>query len=295
MERNNENNIIANAFNNYFAKVAINIQSSIRFSKKQYYDYLPPLNIESFFLTPTDSTEVSNIIFSLNQNKSDGPNIIPIKILKLLNKDIPDQLAILFNQSFSSGIFPSILKTSKIIPIYKKGSKLECSNYRRISLLSNIDKILERLMYNRFYNFLEKKEIIFSLQFGFRQKYSTTHALIHLTDKIRHEIDKGNYACGIFVDFQKAFHTVDHHILLKKLEYYGVRGISNKWFASYLSNRKQFVSINGYKSNLADVKWGVAQSSILGPLLFLIYINDLHAAIKYSEVHHFADDTNLLN
>ena len=292
---------IANAFNNYFAKIAINIQSSIRFSKKKYCDYLPPLNIESFFLTPTDSTKVPNIIFSLNQSKSDGSNCIPIKILKLLNKDISDQLAILFNQSFSSGIFPSILKTSKIIPIYKKGSKLECSNYRPISLLSNIDKILERLMYNRLYNFLEKKEIIFSLQFGFHQKYSTTHALIHLTDNIRYEIDKGNYACGIFVDFQKvfvdfqkAFDTVDHHILLKKLEYCGVRGISNKLFASYLSNRKQFVSINGYKSNLVDVKCGVPQGSI-GPLLFLIYINDLHAAIKYSEVHHFADDTNLLN
>ena len=123
---------ITNDFNNYFAKVAINIQSSIRFSKKKYYEYLPPLNIESFFLTPTESTEVSNIIFSLNQNKSDGPNSIPIKNLKLLNKDISDQLAILFNQSFSSDIFPSILKTGKIIPMYKKDSKLECSNYSPI-------------------------------------------------------------------------------------------------------------------------------------------------------------------
>ena len=162
-------------------------------------------------------------------------------------------------------------------------------------MLSNIDKILERLMYNRLYNFLEKKEIILLLQFGFRQKYSTTHALIHLTDKIRLEINKGNYACGIFVDFQNTFDTVDHHILLKKLEYYGVRGISNKWFASYLSNKKQFVSINGYKSNLADVKSGVPQGSVLGPLLFLIYIDNLHVAIKYSEVHQFPDDTNLLN
>ena len=121
------------------------------------------------------------------------------------------------------------------------------------------------------------------------------HALIHLTDKMRHEIDKCSYACGIFVDFQKAFDTVDHHMLLKKLEYYGVRGISNKWFASYLSNRKQFVSINGYKSNLVDVECGLPQGFMLGPLLFLIYINNLHVAIKYSEVHHFADDTNLLN
>ena len=150
-------------------------------------------------------------------------------------------------------------------------------------MLSNTDKILERFMYNRLYNFLEEKEIISSLQFGFCQKYSATHALIHLTDNMRHDIDKGNYACGIFVDFQKNFDTVDHHILLKKLEYYGVRRISNKWFASYLSNRKQFVSINGYKSNLEDAKCGVPQGSILGHLLFLIYINDLHVAITYSE------------
>ena len=158
---------IDNAFNNYLAKVAIDIQSYIRFSKKKYYDYLPPLNIESFFITLTDSTDVSNIISSLNKDKIDGPNSIPIKILKLLNKDISDQLAILFNNPFSYGIFPSILKTSKTIPIYKKGFKLECSNYRPISLLSNIDKILERLMYSRLYNFLEKKKSYFHSNFVF--------------------------------------------------------------------------------------------------------------------------------
>ena len=127
-------------------KVAIDVQHSIRFFYRKYFDYLLPLNIESFFITPGDITEVSNIIFSLNQDKSDGLNSIPTKILILLNKDISDKLAILFNQSFSSGVFPLILKTIKIIPICKKGSKLECSNYRPISLLSNIEKILGRLM-----------------------------------------------------------------------------------------------------------------------------------------------------
>ena len=150
-------------------------------------------------------------------------------------------------------------------------------------------------MYTRLYNFLEKKEIIFSLQFGFKQKYSTAHILIHLTDKIRDETNKGNYACGIFLLFQKAFDTVDHHILLKKLEHYGVRGISNKCFDSYLCNRKQFVSIKAYNSNLADIKYGVPQGSILGPLLFPIYINNLKVAMTYFEVHHFADNTNILN
>ena len=159
--------------------------------------------------------------------------------------------------------------------------------------------------YNRFYNFLERKEVIFSLQFGFWQKYSTTHTLIHLTDKIRHEIDKGNYACGIFVDFPKAFdtmylwyhiplipYTVDHHIVLKKLKYCGVKGTLNKWFASYFSNRKQLVSINCYKSNLAMSNVGLyTRISFVLYFLYFCSINNLHVAIKYCEVHHLADST----
>ena len=132
-------------------------------------NYLPPVSIESFFITPTDGSEVFNIIPSLKLDKSDRTNCIPTKILKLPNKDILDQQAIFFNQSFSLGIFPSYLKTSKIIPTYKKGSRLECSNYRHISLLSNIGIILESLTYNKLYNLLEKNEVIFSFPFAFRQ------------------------------------------------------------------------------------------------------------------------------
>ena len=177
--------------------------------------------------------------------------------------------------SFLTGQFPSVLKIAKVIPILKKQSKVDYANYRPISLLSNIEK----LMYKRLSNFLDINNLIYSLQFGFRQKYSTTHALINLTESIRQTLDEGSFGCGIFVDLQKAFDTVDHKILLHKLEFYTIRGVCNDWFKSYLSDRKQFVSINGYNSDLIPVIYGVPQGSVLGPRLFLIYINDPHKAI----------------
>ena len=143
------------------------------------------------------------------------------------------------------------------------------------------------------FKFFSGNNLIYSSHFGFIQKYSTNHAFISLTENIRRNLDEGNIGCRIFVDLQKAFDTVEHDILLSKLEHYGIRGLANEWFKSYLSNRKQYVSINGYASNLADVKFGVPQGSVLGPRLFLIYINDLNQALKFCKVHHFADDTNL--
>ena len=150
-------------------------------------------------------------------------------------------------------------------------------------------------MYKRLYNFLSLHNCFFELQFGFRNKHSTSRALISLTEKIREALDGNNFACGVFIDLKKAFDTVDHNILQSKLEHYGVRGVSNNWFRSYLTNRRQYVSINGSDSKLIGVNIGVPQGSVFGPLLFLVYMNDLHTAIKHSKVHHFADDTNLLN
>ena len=149
-------------------------------------------------------------------------------------------------------------------------------------------------MHDRLYCFLEKYECIYNLQFGFRKGHSTTHSLLHLTEDIRKAIDENKFAIGVFIDLQKAFDTVDHNILLKKLHHYGIRGTANKWFDSYLSNRSQFVTINGTNSDPKPMKFGVPQGSVLGPLLFLIYINDLHSAINYCTTRHFADDTGLL-
>ena len=236
-----------------------------------------------------------NPLFRPLMFKSYGPNSVPTHILQLLKEEICNPLKKIFNLSFSTGKHPSILKISKTIPIFKTGSRLLGSNYRPISLLSNLNKILEKIVHDRIYKFLEDFQCIYSLQFGFRKKHSTNHALIDITETIRQALDNKKFACGIFVDLQKAFDTVNHEILIAKLEHYVIRGSANDWFSSYLTNRSQFVSILGFDSSTKPIDHGVPQGSVLGPLLFLIYINDLHFAIKSSKVYHFADDTNLLN
>ena len=199
--------------------IAETTKKSIKYSHKHISDYLSNENISILFLQPTDREEIVIIISPLNSNKASGPNSLPYRILFLLKDEISKQLADLFNLSFMTGVFPSVIKTAKVVPVFKKDSKLDYSNYRPISLLSNIEKILEKLMYKRLYTFLDNKNIIYDLQFGFRQQYSTSHALINITENIRKALDDGNIGCGVFVDLQKAFDTVDHQILLAKLNH----------------------------------------------------------------------------
>ena len=182
---------------------------------------------KSFFLSPTNKNEISSIISSLNPNKSVGPNSIPTKILKLLKYEISSHLSDIYNILFSMGVFPSVLKTVKVIPVHKKDSILDCNNYLPISLLPDTENILEKLVYNRNTKFLNDNNFIKSLRFGFQHNYSTNHALINLTEYISKKLDDGKIGCGIFADLQKAFNTVDHNILLTKLEHYEIRGIAN--------------------------------------------------------------------
>ena len=287
---------ITNSFNDYFTSIADDILKKRKYNgSKSYRDFLANRLIENFIFEECDENEIKLIISSINNSKSSGPNSIPTHLLHLLKDYICDPLNKIFNLSLTTGQHPNILKISKTIPIYKKGSRLLVSNYRPISLLSNLNKILEKIVHSRVYAFLEDYQCIYSLQFGFRKKHSTNHALIDITETVRQALDNKKYACGVFVDLQKAFDTVNHDILINKLEHYGIRGIASDWFSSYLKNRSQFVSILGFESSTKPICHGVPQGSVLGPLLFLIYINDLHQAIKHSKVYHFADDTNLLN
>ena len=199
----------------------------------------------------------------------------------------------IINMSISKGIFPEKLKIVKVIPLHKGGSTQDLNNFRPISLLSIFDKIIEKIIHKRLYHFLEHHHILFENQFGFRKNNSTSYALMEITEKIKECIDSGKFGCGIFIDLRKAFDTVNHSILFKKLEHYGVRGMLLEWFISYLTDRKQCVFYNGESSNLKPISCGVSQGSVLGPLLFLIYINDLPNISTDLKFFLFADDTNI--
>ena len=235
-----------------------------------------------------------SMLQKLSSSKACGPSSIPTNLLKTHANLFCEPLKLVINNSFVEGKFPDLLKIASVCPIYKKSDRNKCENYRPISLLSNLSKLFERAMHTRLYIFFTSNNSLYDLQFGFRHKYSTNHTLLSIVEKIRENLDNNTFSCGVFVDLEKAFDTVNHKILLKKLEHYGIRGQANSWFSSYLTSRKQMVVLDGVLSPLLDITCGVPQGSILGPLLFLIYINDMHQAVKFSTVYHFADDTNFL-
>jgi hypothetical protein len=286
---------IASAFNSHFSLIGKSLDASIPNSQNNFMTYMPPRAAQSMFLKPTDANEVIELINTLSASKACGPCSIPTNLLKIGSSILAAPISHMINQSFSQGVFPSIFKVSKIIPIYKSGSTELCNNYRPISLLSNLSQILEKAMHKRLYEYLEKFDIIYKLQFGFRKHHSTNHALVNLITSVREILDKGEYACGVFLDLQKAFDTVNQNILLEKLAVYGIRGVCHKWFTSYLHGRKQFVTIDNVNSEVLDISIGVPQGSILGPLLFLLYINDFRLTLSTSVAQHFADDTIILN
>ena len=285
---------ITNEFNKYFSNVAGKILKTRKYEGNKSYDSYLSNHNKNFRITPTNPAEIYDIIKQLNPRKSTGPNSIPSFIFLKLAPIISIFISNLCNRSLENGVYPEILKLARVIPIHKKGSKLDISNYRPISLLSNTNKIFEKVMHLRIRNHFERSKLLYMLQFGFRKKHSTNHAIVNMVQKIQEAIKGNNIAIGVFIDLQKAFDTVNHTILLNKLDSYGIRGIAKNWIKSYLTNRQQYVSIDGFESEKELLFHGVPQGSVLGPLLFTIYINDMHRCVNNSTAFHFADDTNLL-
>ena len=241
----------------------------------------------------TSSLEIVDIVNSMKAGDSAGIDEISINLIKLVIDCIAEPLSVIINLCFTKGIYPDQLKIAKVCPVFKDDSKTEFSNYRPISIIPSFSKFFEKLISNRLLSFINKFEIFNPAQYGFRKNHSTYMAMLNFYDKVSEAIDKNEFIIGIFIDLSKAFDTINHDILIKKLELYGIRGIPNLLLKNYLENRQQYVSYNNYASTLKPICCGVPQGSILGPLLFLLYINDMTYCCKYLQFLLFADDTNL--
>ena len=262
-------------------------------SNASIHNYLGERNNNSIFLEPVIEREILNIVNECANKTSIDYEGLNMSMVKKIINNIVKPFTFICNLSFSSGIFPDRLKVAKVIPLFKAGDKSLFTNYRPVSLLPQFSKILEKLFAKRLNKFIDKHNILNDSQYGFRHEHSTSLALIELIEQITLASDFKKSTIGVFIDLKKAFDTIDHDILLHKLEHYGIRGIAHKWINSYIKNRQQFVNFNDTNSDLLDIVCGVPQGSILGPILFIIYINDLCNVSDLLKFVLFADDTNL--
>ena len=292
---------ISNQFGKYFSSVGKEFALKIGEPKTPLQNYLERIQInpKCMFFEPVTLQEVSNIIQSLKPKNSSGYDDISNKLIKELHPIILKPLTEVINRSLQEGTFPDDMKRSDTIPLYKTKEKYYTTNYRPISLLLTLSKILEKVVYKRTVKFLDKNEIIYNSQYGFREKHSCIDAVMELTTEILKSKENNLHTASVFLDLSKAFDTLDPKILIKKLEKYGLRGVVLNWFESYLTNRQLRVKCEVSKenktqySNLYDVEYGAPQGSCLGPLLFLLFTNDLYLNIEHCSAILFADDTTL--
>ena len=284
------NHDIAKAFNEFYANVGTLQASTIPETQTDPMSYMPDNNANSMFLHPTHNEEIIKACKSLAKKKSKGPDKIPTSLTLISHEAIMTPLIDCINSSFVTGIFPANMKEAEVIPLYKKKARDDPTNYRPVSLLNSISKIIEKIIYFRLYEFMAKT--MFINQFGFRAGHSTLDLMILTIEETLTELDTKGYAIPLYFDLGKAFDTLDTQILIAKLERYGVRGTPLDLIKSYLTGRSQYVSVNGANSDPLPVTIGVPQGSILGPLLFILYINDIANADRAATIACYADDTS---
>lgn len=282
--------------NTYFTNIGSSLAGKILQNNNHHQQAsLPPTYLTSMVLLETDYAEVADTITSLKNDCSKGWDNIPSKILKLYKHILVVPITYLCNLCINSGIFPDAFKKSIVRPIFKSGTRDRVTNYRPISILSSLSKILERIMNKRLTNYLESNSLLSSQQFGFRAGKSTDAAVHELTDHLVQNIDSGKKCIGVFLDLAKAFDTVSIPLLINKLEAMGIRDKQLQLFKSYLSGRKQSVRIDEFTSKEETINYGIPQGSILGPTLFLVYANDLCSmSLTNGKILSFADDTALV-
>ena len=295
-----ERRIIANEFNKYFVSIAHNMNIQLQQDQDepripitpipQFMQYLDTRIGDSIYFSSCTPDEVSRIIKELENGKASD---ICITVVKQSSPIISHKLCNFFNAFIEKGIFPNLMKVGNISPVYKKGNPQTLGNYRPVSTLPLFGKIFEKIIYARLYSYLISKNIIYDKQFGFRKGHSTSHAINYSVNNILECIEGKKHVLGIFIDLSKAFDTLDHEKLMIKLENYGIRGNCYQLIKNYISSRKQYTSFHNVKSGQESVIFGVPQGSVLGPLLFLLYINDIVNAASSGMFVLFADDTNI--